>query len=73
MSAEYVIEVNDLKKYFPLRDGLFGQQTGEVRAVDGVSFNIRLALFLAWSANPAAAKLPSDVRYSGCTTKPRAA
>ena len=41
MSAEYVIEVNDLKKYFPLRDGLFGQQTGEVRAVDGVSFNIR--------------------------------
>ncbi|MDF7758160.1 ATP-binding cassette domain-containing protein [Kosakonia cowanii] len=41
MSAEYVIEVNDLKKYFPLRDGLFGQQTGQVRAVDGVSFNIR--------------------------------
>jgi peptide/nickel transport system ATP-binding protein len=37
----YVIEVDGLKKYFPLRDGLFGQQTGELRAVDGVSFNIR--------------------------------
>ncbi len=41
MSEPYVIEVDGLKKYFPLRDGLFGQQTGELRAVDGVSFNIR--------------------------------
>lgn len=41
MSHEYVIEVDGLKKYFPLRDGLFGQQTGELRAVDGVSFKIR--------------------------------
>ncbi len=41
MSERYVIEVDGLKKYFPLRDGLFGQQTGELRAVDGVSFNIR--------------------------------
>jgi hypothetical protein len=24
----YVIEVDGLKKHFPLRDGLFGQQTG---------------------------------------------
>mgnify|MGYP007121481931 CR=1 FL=1 len=39
MSERYVIEVDGLKKYFPLRDGLFGQQTGELRAVDGVSFN----------------------------------
>ncbi|CAM6796098.1 ABC transporter ATP-binding protein [Klebsiella michiganensis] len=41
MSHEYVIEVNGLKKHFPLRDGLFGQQTGVLRAVDGVSFKIR--------------------------------
>ncbi|WP_045858688.1 ABC transporter ATP-binding protein [Raoultella terrigena] len=41
MSSEYVIEVEGLKKYFPLREGLFGQQTGELRAVDGVSFKIR--------------------------------
>ncbi|MBZ7674481.1 ABC transporter ATP-binding protein [Klebsiella grimontii] len=41
MSHEYVIEVDGLKKHFPLRDGLFGQQTGELRAVDGVSFKIR--------------------------------
>ncbi|HBC9239089.1 TPA: ATP-binding cassette domain-containing protein [Klebsiella oxytoca] len=41
MNHEYVIEVDGLKKYFPLRDGLFGQQTGVLRAVDGVSFKIR--------------------------------
>lgn len=41
MNSEYVIEVEGLKKHFPLRDGLFGQQTGELRAVDGVSFKIR--------------------------------
>ncbi|WP_086872324.1 ABC transporter ATP-binding protein [Kosakonia pseudosacchari] len=40
-SQQYVIEVEGLKKHFPLRDGLFGQQTGELRAVDGVSFKIR--------------------------------
>ena len=41
MSAEYLIEVDGLKKYFPIRDGVFGQETGQLRAVDGVSFNIR--------------------------------
>jgi len=41
MSQQYVIEVKDLKKHFPLRDGLFGQETGVLRAVDGVSFAIR--------------------------------
>ncbi len=46
MSERYVIEVDGLK-IFPLRDGLFGQQTGELRAVDGVSFNIRPGTILA--------------------------
>lgn len=41
MSQQYVIEVEGLKKHFPLRDGLFGQETRQLRAVDGVSFNIR--------------------------------
>jgi peptide/nickel transport system ATP-binding protein/oligopeptide transport system ATP-binding protein len=36
-----VIEVNDLKKHFPVRKGLFGRVAGHVLAVDGVSFSIR--------------------------------
>ncbi len=36
-----LIEVKDLKKYHPLRQGyLFSKSSGKVRAVDGVSFDI---------------------------------
>ena len=35
-----VIEVADLKKHFPIRRGLLRGVTGQVRAVDGVSFSI---------------------------------
>jgi peptide/nickel transport system ATP-binding protein len=35
-----VLQVNDLKKHFPLRGGLLGGTTGYVYAVDGVSFDI---------------------------------
>ena len=34
------VEVNGLEKYFPVRDGIFNRKTGDVRAVDGVSFSI---------------------------------
>jgi oligopeptide transport system ATP-binding protein len=33
-----LLEVRDLKKYFPIRGGFFGRERGAVRAVDGVSF-----------------------------------
>jgi len=36
-----VLEVHDLMKYFPIKTGLFSKLTGYVRAVDGVSFNIK--------------------------------
>ncbi|MFQ6067656.1 MAG: peptide ABC transporter ATP-binding protein, partial [bacterium] len=36
-----LMEVKDLKKYFPLRGGFLSRATGEIRAVDGVSFSIR--------------------------------
>ena len=35
-----VLEVNDLKKHFPLKGGFFGGKTGYVYAVDGVTFHI---------------------------------
>ncbi|MCZ6887156.1 MAG: dipeptide ABC transporter ATP-binding protein [Gammaproteobacteria bacterium] len=35
-----VVEVSDLKKYFPVRKGVFGGVAGQVHAVDGVSFSI---------------------------------
>lgn len=41
MPTEPLVEVKGLKKYFPLRDGLFGRTTGQLKAVDDVSFSIR--------------------------------
>lgn len=36
-----VIEVNDLKQYFPIKAGLMQKVVGYVKAVDGVSFTIK--------------------------------
>ena len=35
-----LVEVKDLKKYYPITGGLISRQIGEVKAVDGVSFHI---------------------------------
>ncbi|MFQ5435420.1 MAG: ABC transporter ATP-binding protein [Anaerolineae bacterium] len=39
-SKEVFIEVNNLKKHFPIFKGVFRRQVGAVQAVDGVSFDI---------------------------------
>ncbi|MEM7228956.1 MAG: ATP-binding cassette domain-containing protein [Planctomycetota bacterium] len=36
-----LLRVDGLKKYFPVRSGIFGRRTSWVKAVDGVSFDIR--------------------------------
>jgi len=39
-SADHVVNVRDLIKYFPVRDGVLQRVAGHVQAVDGVSFDI---------------------------------
>jgi oligopeptide/dipeptide ABC transporter ATP-binding protein len=39
--AEYLLELKNLKKYFPLKKGFLKGHKGNVRAVDGISFFIR--------------------------------
>jgi len=36
-----LLEVENLKKYFPVKKGILSRSVGEVRAVDGVSFTIK--------------------------------
>ena len=38
--ADTVLQVVDLKQYFPIKDGLLQRVVGHVKAVDGVSFKI---------------------------------
>jgi oligopeptide/dipeptide ABC transporter ATP-binding protein len=39
--AETLVKVENLKKYFPIRGGVLQQTIGHVKAVDGVSFEIK--------------------------------
>jgi len=41
MSEPVLLRVDGLEKYFPVHAGLLGRQAGSVRAVDGVSFEVR--------------------------------
>ncbi|MBU8537968.1 ABC transporter ATP-binding protein [Falsiroseomonas tokyonensis] len=40
MSTAPLLQVNDLKKHFPIHGGFFGGVTAKVYAVDGISFDI---------------------------------
>lgn len=41
MENNVLVKVTNLKKYFPVRGGFFSKTIGYVRAVDGISFDIR--------------------------------
>ena len=41
ISDNVILSVRNLKKHFPIMKGVFRRQVGAVRAVDGVSFDIR--------------------------------
>jgi len=38
---QQLLEVNGLKKYFDIKGGVFGRKVGEVKAVDGISFDVQ--------------------------------
>ena len=37
---QYILQVKDLKKYFPIKGGMISKTVGHVKAVDGVTFNL---------------------------------
>ena len=40
-SDDILLEVKNLKKHFPIKSSVFSKQKGAVKAVDGISFNIK--------------------------------
>ncbi|UXR74900.1 MULTISPECIES: dipeptide ABC transporter ATP-binding protein [unclassified Staphylococcus] len=41
MSNKPVLEVKNLKQYYPIKGGIFKRKVGEVKAVDGISFTVK--------------------------------
>lgn len=38
---QYILQVKDLKKYYPIKSGMVSHTVGHVKAVDGVTFNLK--------------------------------
>jgi peptide/nickel transport system ATP-binding protein len=47
LAPDTLLEVRDLKKHFPIRQGFLRRVVGTIRAVDGVSFHVRQGETLA--------------------------
>lgn len=47
VQGDVVLSVSDLKVYFPIKHGLLRRHLGDVKAVDGVTFNLRQGQTLA--------------------------
>ena len=41
MTADYILQVNNLVKYFPIYGGILGKQIAKVHAVDDVTFSVK--------------------------------
>ncbi|KOP81731.1 ABC transporter ATP-binding protein [Cytobacillus solani] len=39
--SEYILEVKDLKKYFPIKAGFLQRTVGSIKAVDGLTFKVK--------------------------------
>lgn len=46
-SNDYILEVDDLKMYYPIKAGLTQKTVGHVKAVDGISFKIKRGTTMA--------------------------
>ena len=65
MEKEILLEVKNLKKYFPMKN-FFGIKTCDVKAVDDVSSSSTRVRPSALWASPAAENPPWDVPFCRC-------
>ena len=60
---KYLLEVNNLKEYFPISKSLFKKDTVYLKAVDGVSLKLKEGQTIGIVGNRDAAKRRSAERY----------
>lgn len=53
---EILIDIRDLKKYYPVHGGVFKKHIADVKALDGVNLKIKKVSVLAWSVSPDAGR-----------------
>ena len=63
--AETIMQVKDVVKHYPLTRGIvFKKTVGQVRAVDGVSFDLHKVKLSGSSVSPVAASPPGQVDHA---------
>ena len=60
--SDNILEVSHLKKYFPIKGGMFGKQVGAVKAVDDKTFEVTLTKDLPYfdELSPDVVNLPQE-------------
>ena len=53
---QYILMVNKLRKYFPIKGGMVSRTVGYVKAVDGITFNIRRGTTMGLVGEPGCGK-----------------
>ena len=64
-AAPLLLEIKNLKKYFPIRRGFFSKVVGHVKAVDDVSFSVQAGETLGLVGKAAVARQQLAVRSCG--------
>ena len=68
---QYILMVNHLKKYFPIKGGMMSRNVGYVKAVDGVTFNLKRGTTMGLVGESGCGKTTTGrtiLRLSGDTT-----
>ena len=68
---QYILMVNKLKKYFPIKGGMVSKTVGYVRAVDGITFNLKRGTTMGLVGESGCGKTPAGrtiLRLSGGKT-----
>ena len=56
---QYILMVNGLKKYFPIKGGMMNRVVGAVKAVDGVTFNLKRGTTMGLVGESGCGKTPT--------------
>ena len=70
---ETILQVTNLKKYFPISQGIiFQRKVADVKAVDGITFNVKQGETLGLVGESGCGNPPLGAPFCNCIVPPRA-